>query len=244
MISNSRHVPAAKKRRLIKEVNYKCPFPGCEVPYLEIHHFDPPWREGHVHNESGMIALCATHHHNADDIHVDLMRKMKASPNLGIVQGKFQVTRKRTVIYLGDNRISSLNVLKHNGVDLIWFTESEDGHQLLNLRFIDLGGEIHEIISENVWMVDPNEFLKYLDSPPNGKKLRIEFKDGSSFNLEQKINQENTDILNIHISFEMKSIRTKIVKDKEGQKTNELQFGRVHLSNVDLDGTLGIEYNS
>lgn len=59
------------KRLLRQEVNFGCPVKwtdggGCGCPVLTFHHFDPPWAGNYVHNPEGMIALCRTHHDQAD----------------------------------------------------------------------------------------------------------------------------------------------------------------------------------
>jgi hypothetical protein len=59
------------KRQLRREVNFGCPirYPdgsGCGCPILVFHHFDPQWAGNHIHNLPGMIALCPTHHGQAD----------------------------------------------------------------------------------------------------------------------------------------------------------------------------------
>jgi hypothetical protein len=53
-------------RQLRNEVGFGCPVYGCANPYLEYHHFDPPWHIENHHNPEGMIALCTQHHKQAD----------------------------------------------------------------------------------------------------------------------------------------------------------------------------------
>ncbi|MFA5762389.1 MAG: hypothetical protein WC931_02230 [Bacilli bacterium] len=49
------------KELLRKEVNYGCPVPGCGLPFLTWHHFDPPWRERQHQDPAGIVALCPGH---------------------------------------------------------------------------------------------------------------------------------------------------------------------------------------
>src|ERR1022692_4539989 len=62
----SRKLREPDKRRLRDDVGFCCPIPGCSSPYLEWHHFDPPWKVKHHHDPARMIALCRDHHPEAD----------------------------------------------------------------------------------------------------------------------------------------------------------------------------------
>lgn len=75
------------KRMLRQEVNFGCPVnegddTGCGCPVLTFHHFDPPWAGNFVHNPAGMIALCRTHHDQADGglWTKQQLREMKKNP--------------------------------------------------------------------------------------------------------------------------------------------------------------------
>jgi len=59
--------------QLRKEVGFGCPAPkdtksalACGNPFLEYHHFDPPWHVEYHHKPEGMVALCSAHHKKAD----------------------------------------------------------------------------------------------------------------------------------------------------------------------------------
>ncbi len=69
--------PIAVRRQLRREVGFGCSLPGCGVPYLTWHHFDPPWRQEHYHRVEGMIALCRDHADKAD-----LVARKLLSPDL------------------------------------------------------------------------------------------------------------------------------------------------------------------
>lgn len=51
---------------LRREVNFRCPIPGCGYPILTYHHFDPPWNVREHNDPEGMIALCHVCHDKAD----------------------------------------------------------------------------------------------------------------------------------------------------------------------------------
>ena len=65
-MSGRKSIPgeALAKRALRQEVAFGCPI--CRSPFLEFHHFDPPWSEEPHWRPEGMIALCPTHHKHAD----------------------------------------------------------------------------------------------------------------------------------------------------------------------------------
>src|SRR4029079_15500764 len=94
--------PVDVRKQLRREVQFGCPVSGCANPYLEYHHFDPPWREKHHHNPEGMLALCAEHHRKADAgaFTVEQLREMKKeSPNT--VRGRFNWLRNELLAVVG-----------------------------------------------------------------------------------------------------------------------------------------------
>jgi hypothetical protein len=100
----SRNPPAEVRRRLRAEVGFGCPVTGCDNPYLQYHHFDPPWHTRRHHDLQGMIALCAEHHAKADAgaFTTEQLRKMKSQPTRPI-QGRFDWLRNRVVSIIGGN---------------------------------------------------------------------------------------------------------------------------------------------
>lgn len=56
----NRTPPEPVREILRKEVNFGCPIEGCGSPYLEYHHFDPPWHEREHHDPQGMIHCVET----------------------------------------------------------------------------------------------------------------------------------------------------------------------------------------
>src|SRR3954451_20998723 len=58
--------PLAVRRALRRESGFVCVVPDCDLPYLEWHHFDPPYTVRPHHEPDGMAALCPEHHRKAD----------------------------------------------------------------------------------------------------------------------------------------------------------------------------------
>ena len=82
------------RRQLRQEVGFGCPADGCANPYLEYHHFDPPWHIEQHHDPDRMIALCATHHATADAWTTEQVRKLKGEARLMAgVGGRFEWMR-------------------------------------------------------------------------------------------------------------------------------------------------------
>ena len=88
---------------LRKEVNFCCSVSGCGSPYLTWHHFDPPWHERQHHNPDGMIALCRSHHDNADTgaFTKEQLHELKLHPNSDIAEGKFNWMRNDSLCAIG-----------------------------------------------------------------------------------------------------------------------------------------------
>lgn len=87
----SRSIPKSVKQRLRQEVGFGCPAKDCGNPYLEYHHFDPPWSVEKHHDPERMIALCSEHHGKANAWTVDQVRAMKnPDPNRTEVQGRIE----------------------------------------------------------------------------------------------------------------------------------------------------------
>lgn len=93
----SRTIPESVRRQLRQEVGYRCPVPLCDSPFLEYHHFDPPWHEGLSHDPKGMIALCPRHHGLCDPkakdhgwLGTEALRKLKSAVPLSPLRSRLE----------------------------------------------------------------------------------------------------------------------------------------------------------
>lgn len=68
-------IPIAVRQQLRKEVGYGCP--ECRKPFLEFHHFDPPWEVEQHFRVEGMIALCPECHRAASHWGKEKCRQLK-----------------------------------------------------------------------------------------------------------------------------------------------------------------------
>lgn len=102
-----RNAPATVKRTLRQEVGHGCPVSGCASPYLEYHHFDPPWAEENHHRPEGMIALCGPHHDKAGGgaFTAEQLRQLKKSSYAlsAEIKGTFEWRRQHLVARVGGN---------------------------------------------------------------------------------------------------------------------------------------------
>ena len=175
-----RKPPADVLRLLPREVGFGCPVPECGNPYLEWHHFDPPWSEEQHHRPEGMIALCIEHHKKADGgaYTVEQLRLMKQNRAAAdVVRGRFDWLRNELLAVVGGNFFHETHrILTIDARDVIWLRRDEDGYLRLNVRMLSLLPRERAIIDDNAWtnIGMPTD----LRSPPSGKELTIDYENG------------------------------------------------------------------
>ncbi|AEJ02323.1 SEC-C motif domain protein [Nitrosomonas sp. Is79A3] len=178
--------PADVLRQLRSEVGFGCPHPGCGNPYLEWHHFDPPYREEAHHRPEGMIALCAEHHKKADAgaYTKDQLRSFKLNrANAELVKGSFDWLRNDLLAVVGGNYYYDTPVaIEIDGNRVVWFRRDEEGYLRLNVKVLSLSPEPRASIVDNIWgEVGGPEDLR---SPPGGKSLLIKYSSGDRLSVE------------------------------------------------------------
>lgn len=181
----SRTPPKAVGDQLRKEVGFGCPVPGCGSPYLELHHFDPPWKTENHHNPAGMVALCRDHHPSADAgaFTLDQLREFKRNGADTAIKGRFDWRRRDLLLVLGSNFIyQQMNVIKLNDIDVVSFSRDDAGYILLNANIPSVLPDDRAVIEENIWhnVGAP----KTLRCPPSGKELFIEYHNGDYLSIE------------------------------------------------------------
>lgn len=183
----NRTPPVKTRRKLRREVNFGCAYPNCGNPYLEWHHFDPPWSEKHHHNPEGMIALCPKHHRKADvgAFTKEQLKEFKenARTRSTEVKGKFDWLRNKMVAVVGNvGYYETLTIFEYKNQPIIWFNRDENGYLQLNLIMLTKSGKQRVVIEDNFW-INKGE-PKDLISPPSGKKLKVEYGNGDFFKVE------------------------------------------------------------
>jgi hypothetical protein len=174
-----RFPPVSVREQLRKEVNLGCPVQGCGSPYLEYHHFDPPWKEKHHHNPEGMIALCKGHHPEADKgaWTKEQLKAMKKDPYVeNEVVGKFNWLRQDIIIMAGVIVQNPQVILKIDGENVVWMEKDLDGYYRLNMNVRDSEGNLVLRILNNDW-VAYNESIVDIICPPSGKELSVTSRD-------------------------------------------------------------------
>lgn len=181
--SPTRTPPAEVRRTLRREVGFGCPITDCRNPYLEYHHFDPPWATNHHHEPEGMIALCATHHAKAGAWTVEDFRSMKrTSPSAEEVQGRFEWMRREVLAVVGGNLYHETpNIVLFRDEPMVWFERDDEGRLLLNFRMLTRSGLRRTRLDNNDWFIrgDPTD----VHSPPNGSRLVVKYADGDRFDV-------------------------------------------------------------
>ncbi|NRB25744.1 HNH endonuclease [Shewanella sp.] len=197
-------------RELRNEVGFGCPVKDCANPYLEWHHFDPPWRIENHHNPEGMIALCTNHHKKADGgayTNDQLQNLKKNTANAEKVKGQFDWLRNELIAVVGNIFYHKVNnIIEIDGKNVIWFNRDEDGYLRLNVRMLSIEPEERAVIDDNIWMNIGSP--KDLHSPPQGKELKIDYENGDHLfvkfivleTAEQAFNKyDNKDLLDIDL---------------------------------------------
>lgn len=178
-----RKPPADVRRQLRREVGFGCPVNGCGNPYLEYHHFDPPWHTSPHHNPAGMLALCATHHAKADAWTAEQCRDLKTTTRSESVRGRFEWMRREVVAVVGGNYYHETpNMVVFRGEPLIWFERDEDGYLLLSMRMLTTSHEGRAQLLANDWDI-AGEPLD-VESPPNGSFLRVRYPNGDDVQIK------------------------------------------------------------
>jgi len=175
------------KKVLREEVGFGCPVPDCGCPYLEWHHFDPPWIEKNHHNPEGMIALCRGHHIQADNgaFTKEQLRQFKRDgrANWRQISGKFNWMRNRILAVVGGNFYYETPVIfKFREQPVIWFERDENNYLLLNLRMLSTSKESRAYIQNNEWFNVGGE--EDIECPPSAKRVKISYPNGDLVSIE------------------------------------------------------------
>jgi hypothetical protein len=183
----NRNPPDNVKRSLREEVGFVCPVPNCGSPYLEWHHFDPPWRVEEHHRPEGMVALCRAHHIQADHgaFTVEQIHGFKndAKENWAQVKGRFNWMRNRLLAVVGGNFFYETPIIfQYKDKPVIWFERDANDYLLLNLYMLTITNQPRAYIRNNEWFNTGGE--EDIECPPSAKRLRISYPNGDLVGVE------------------------------------------------------------
>ena len=181
----NRTPPVAVLRELRNEVGFACPVQACNSPFLEWHHFDPPWREENHHNPKGMIALCREHHIQADvgAFTTEQLLEMKSKHNDSLASAKFNWLRNKILLVLGGSYFYDFNVaLQYGGRPIVWFERDENNNLLLNFDMLSTSREKRACMRKNQWYSSGLE--EDIVCPPSGRKVQIRYDNGDFISIE------------------------------------------------------------
>jgi len=184
---NRPKIPADVRRLLRREVGFGCPVPDCGRPYLEWHHFDPPWKDEQHNRPEGMIALCVEHHKQADNgaftkeqLHAF---KKNGMESWAAVSGKFNWMRNDILAVVGGNFYYKTPVIfQLNDDPIIWFNRDENNYLLLNITMLTTSGEDRAAVRDNEWSNTGGEVD--IQCPPSARSLDIKYKNGDRVCIE------------------------------------------------------------
>jgi len=174
----NRTPPKEVREHLRKEVGFGCPILSCGNPYLEWHHFNPPWNIKEHHDPNGMIALCREHHFKADhgaftkEQLIDFKRNNNAT-----IEGRFDWMRKDLLAIVGGMFFYNVDkIIQIHSTPIIWFTRNSEGCALLNINMLTTSGEERIKMVDNYWMTQgfPSDFI----CPPSGKLIEAKYSNG------------------------------------------------------------------
>lgn len=201
----SRTPPANIKQVLRQEVNFGCPVrysttEGCGCPILTYHHFDPPWVDNYVHNPEGMIALCPTHHNQADGgiwtkAQLCQMKKNPFIDNLLKIPWPWRT--EGLVVKIGQSLVlGSGSPMRLRGYKLLGFHPSETtqlGGKVISFdaQVPDKNGDIWLNINDN-WFEAHINNVKDILFTPQQRQFQATHYDGSHMKLKFfKVNFSN-----------------------------------------------------
>lgn len=179
----NRYPPTKVREVLRKEVNFGCPVEDCGSPYLEYHHFDPPWNERKHHDPKGMIALCKMHHPEADNKAwtIEQLRAMKNQPYIGAdLIGRFNWLRQELIVMAGAIVHDPKIILQIRDENVVWIERDANGYCRINMRVRDSVGNVVVEIINNDWVISNDKVVDVI-CPPSGKELNISSKDHKTF---------------------------------------------------------------
>lgn len=183
----NRNPPDSIKKALREEVGFRCPVPDCGSPYLEWHHFDPPWHIEEHHRPEGMVAFCREHHIQADHgaFTVEQIHDFKkdAKENWAQVKGQFNWMRNRLLAVVGGNFFYETPIIfQYKGKPVIWFERDANDYLLLNLYMLTTTNQPRAYIRNNEWFNTGGE--EDIECPPSAKRLKISYPNGDFVSIE------------------------------------------------------------
>ena len=166
-----------------------CAHPACMSPWLNWHHFDPPFREEKHHRPKGLIGLCADHAQAADGeaYSVEQLREWKSrGRGEKDVQGFFEWLHAGLAIVMGRCIFPGATVaLALRGQPAIWLERSLSGPLVLNVRMPTVTGEPRLGVYHNWFLAADTPEGMILRCPPIGhRRIEVEYEVGDRFAIE------------------------------------------------------------
>ena len=171
--------PASIRRLLRREVNFGCPVPSCGSPYLQYHHFDPPFSEEQHHNPEGMIALCTKHHPWADsgkwsnqELHRMKEKPFFRSDRLAV--DGFGWRKRELILAAGGFYVRPAVFLRLNGRNVVWCDRDAEGILELNIDIRDQDDKPVILMQGDDWLeLRGIERMQDIEVSPHGHTLVI-----------------------------------------------------------------------
>ncbi|MEJ5143926.1 hypothetical protein [Sphingobacterium sp. MYb388] len=196
--------PTHVKKAIRKTDGFVCAHPQCDVPYLEYHHFDPPWHVENHNNPAGIIAFCGYHHNFADGgmYSTEQMKQWKLEAqkkNQDISSNLNWMKNQVATVFGGLFSIGNKYELVINNNPVFW-VKYIDGYACLNIELKDPDGNLLIKMVDNDWEVK-HESVTDIECIPSGKRIVILFKNGDFLTLKFKEYKDLTEFLKENPSF-------------------------------------------
>ena len=126
-------------------------------------------------------------HHDKADVGAftnEQLRALKAAGGPGAeVAGRFDWLRRDLILRIGSNfYFDTPVVLTYQQFPLIWFTQDEQEHRLVNIRMMSRSGEPRWVMQDSCWMLGGSP--ADVECPPSGRLLDVKYPNGDHARVE------------------------------------------------------------
>ena len=168
---------------IARQIRQRCGF-GCVIcgnPFIDYHHFDPPFSQVREHRADGITILCANHHREANHGRrsAESIKAYNADPECrrtGHTVAALDGSMRPLKFMMGSAVFDTPVVLMYESTEIISFRppEAEGAPWRLSARIFDRTGRELLRITDNEWRIGINQY----DITAQGKTVEVRQKKG------------------------------------------------------------------